>query len=311
MKAFIFVLLAVLALSTQTKAQAPSCSECELVVGVVEGWVETNTSLTDIQNYLDALCSTIFAPYKDSCEAIANEGLEQIVAWLQANETPEEVCTQLTLCTSSKAVKLSQSLECSECDSVVSVIEEWLDNTNNQAEVITTIETVCTYMPGWEATCDSMIETGVPEVVNWIDTNENVTVVCGQLGMCGNVNASRKASQKSAMIKAAKTEDLCSTCTTLVGFAEEWALSNYTATEIENYLEYICQFIPDYQQQCDQIIVAEVPQILASLEQDESPQQVCTQLELCTSSKAKAHHVNVNGPSKHKPAHQTHKANVH
>jgi len=282
MKSIFFLLFAVLAVSVhQSNAQAVSCGECELVVGIIEEWVEANNTLTEMQTYLDALCATIFSGYEQTCDQIANQGLAQVVAWLKADESPQDVCTSLSLCTSSMAEKQLGGLVCDECHAVVNTIEVWLDNTNNQDEVITAIEVICTGFSEWDATCDSMIEAGIPEVVNWIDTNENSTVVCQQLGSCGNDSKIEFAIMK----KVSNVGDYeCDTCTSLVGYVESWVESNYSISQIEQWLEYLCAYIPDYKTQCDQVILSEVPSIVASIEANESPLQVCTQLSLCSSN---------------------------
>jgi len=273
----IFALLAILAICPflKNQAKAQSCGECEIVITFVETWVNNNATEAEISAYLDVACSTIFSAYEQTCDQIVAQGIAEIISYIQQDETPTQICTNMGFCTSAKAdcAKI-QDAECDECEMAVSTIETWLDNTNNQADVVTAVEVVCTYMPSWTSTCDAMIVAGVPSVVNWIDTNENSTVVCGQLELCGTTKIAKPIKNVG---------DECSSCQVLVGFIENWALNNATAEQIESYLDTLCPLIPDYTTQCEQIVNSEIPSILAQLEADENPAAICTQLGACTS----------------------------
>jgi len=207
-----------------------------LVVTFIETYVENGATNTTILAYLEALCAA--TPYGPICDAIVEQGINEIIAWIKNDETPAEVCTQLQLCntTSKLSVLLSkfkfptpqynkpvsvQGAECGSCEEVISVIENWLNIADNQAEVVQTVEVVCTYMPGWETTCDAIVAAGVPDVVNWIDTYENATQVCNQLGLC----ASKK-------IIVHQVNDDCGYCTELISFIETWLANSATTTQI-------------------------------------------------------------------------------
>jgi len=286
----IVLLIAVLAifLSKPGSSEAQSCGDCEIVITFVETWVDANATDQEIASYLDIACSTIFSSEEATCDAIVSQGLGEIIGWLNQNETPEQVCVQLGFCTSTlfkglskvasfKTSAIQQTEECSDCESVIGHIENWMNATSNQGEIITTVEIVCTFMPEWESVCDNIIDAGVPDVIQWIEEEENSTVVCGQLGMCGT--------QQPKKIKQSD----CGGCETIIGFIENWALNNATAQEIETYVDAICPFIPDYSQQCTEVIAQEIPVILQYIEQDESPSVICAEIGLCSSSKGSKH----------------------
>ena len=191
----LFALLAIFSASSTVKAQ--DCGTCELVMNFVEQWVENNATETQILQYLDTICS-LFPSYQTTCDAVASQGITQVIAWINSNETPETICTQIGMCSSKKAthyksfnkiskptltkmngkvqvptldalmkakilpskplkVNAPQGFGCSGCLEVISVIENWLDQSNNQQEVITAVEVVCTYMPGWETTVSKSV----------------------------------------------------------------------------------------------------------------------------------------------------------
>jgi len=280
MNSFLFGLVTILALFSQQIA-AQNCGECVLVVSFVETWVESNATETEIAQYLDVACSTIFSSEEAVCDSIINTGLGEIISYLDQNETPTQVCTSLGFC-SSKAnpIKISkpvhsikQTAECSECEEFVSYIEEWMDNSENEQDIITTVEVICTYFPEWESACDMFVEYGVDDVVDIIEKEENATVVCGQVGACTS----------STPISIKQSE--CTGCEYVIGFVENWVSSNSSVTQIEQYLDAICPYIPDYSTQCTQVIAQEVPFIVQQLEDQETPAAICASLGLCSSSK--------------------------
>jgi len=284
MKSIIFAVLALLALFSSAKAQA-NCDTCTFVIGIVENWVESNATESEIQTYLDTLCSLV-PGYSSVCDGIVNQGLAQIILWIQQNETPTEICQQLGMCSSKKLtvsatvvpIKLNtiptDSVDCTTCEYVMTVVETWLENANNQQDVITAIEVVCTYMPDWESTCDAIVSYGVPTVVNWVEEYENATTVCTQIEEC-----------PSSMVDCDKpiksSDEKCGICGDVITTIENYIAQGSTEQEIENYLEIICALIPQWSTTCDSIVTSELPQIIAYLEANQTPDQVCTEINLC------------------------------
>jgi len=181
-------------------------------------------------------------------------------------------------------IKAPGDVECSGCEEVIGIIENWLSQANDQQEVIAAIEVVCTYMPDWEATCDAMIAAGVPTVVTWIDKNENDTVVCNQLGMCGNTQTK----------KVRHVMDDCGECQEIVSTIESYVASNYSESVIATYLEIVCTLVPQFTQICDQYITQYLPMIIEAIENEETPTQICTTLGVCSSVKQISSVIKVN-----------------
>jgi len=293
----IFVVCLAVSCTFFAPAQAQvNCGLCETVITLVETWVENNATETEIEQYLNTICA-LFPQYQATCDQIADQGLAQVIQWIEQNETPTQICTQLGFCTSNKGTvmpsphksllnqlskilappkKVSDDAECDTCEEVIGYIETWLENSNNQQDVVTAVEVVCTYMPDWETTCDAIIAAGVPEVVNWIATNENSTVVCIQLGLCdGEI--------PQVISEVAIPDDDCDDCTEVLGYIEDWIAANATQQQIVQYLDTLCSLIPNYETLCDTIVETEIPAIIADLEANQPPAVICNELGLCTS----------------------------
>jgi len=245
---------------------------------MLETFADNNSTIEEIIQYVDQICALI-PPFASTCDAIAQEGVEEVVQWILQNESPTQICQQLGLCSSKVVVPVKKvdDAECTECEYVIGTIEEWLDNGSNQQEVITTIETVCTYMPEWATTCDSIIAWGVPTTVSWIEEYENASVVCQQMQSCD--------SQKVNKLPAAPFDD-CSSCEEIVYMVEAYVYLNSSQSEIVTYLDIACQVVPQWTAQCESLIQTELPQIIQYIESNESPTQICTTLGVCSSKTA-------------------------
>jgi len=172
--------------------------------------------------------------------------------------------------------------DCDICQTLVQAIEGWMEQNQTETQIEADLDTVCKYMTIWDSVCETMVNTGVPQIVQWIETNEDPNVVCSQIGICAAKKLNRPVFN---MPKVHKPQDVnCDMCTYAVGAVEDWLESNATEQEIEQNLEQFCALFPD-QQDCDNVVVAEVPQIVKWLDQNETPTQVCDQLGLCNSTR--------------------------
>jgi len=276
MKAVIlfFALVAILA----PTAFAQECAACETIITMVEGWVASNSTEQQIAQYLENICLLV-PGYTAVCDAIVSQGVAQIITWIKQNETPQTICTQLGLCSSTKIVP---DMECSGCEDIIGYVEQWLENTNNQQDVVSAIEVVCTYMPGWESTCDAIIAAGVPDVVNWVETYENKTTVCVQLELC--------TGKKLPLPKS--PEGQCQDCQSIVETIDNWVTMNASEETIASSLATACTLIPQWQGICSSVIKQEVPQIIKWVEASESSDAICTSLGLCAVDDMKSVKIN-------------------
>eukprot|EP01118_Nematostelium_gracile_P017386 TRINITY_DN740_c0_g1_i1.p1 TRINITY_DN740_c0_g1~~TRINITY_DN740_c0_g1_i1.p1 ORF type:complete len:210 (-),score=65.46 TRINITY_DN740_c0_g1_i1:113-673(-) len=86
-----------------------------------------------------------------------------------------------------------------------------------------------------------------------------------------------------ALFAVAQGQANCETCINLVTFAENLVLAN--ATQIVQTLETLCAVVPQFNATCVEIVEADWQQVLLWIEQNESPKQICQQLEICTQAK--------------------------
>jgi len=274
------LLIALLCVSVARAAPTDTtCDTCTYLVGAIESWIESNSTVQEITQLLDTLCDNV-PGWTVVCDAIVSYGIADLIQLIESTENPTTVCTQLGLCSSTRKVG---DTNCFICEQVIGAIEGWIDSSSTISDIETSLDTLCSLVPGFVATCDAIVEAGVPTVVNWIVTYENATVVCTQLQLCG-----------SEKVKVSKPADdpNCDICRTLIFAIEGWMADNKTETTIENDLEkYFCTFAGPFTTVCDSIAVVGVPTLVNWIETNENPTVVCQQLGLCAVSRNNHHQV--------------------
>jgi hypothetical protein len=76
----------------------------------------------------------------------------------------------------------------------------------------------------------------------------------------------------------------CDLCTFLVGTIESYLAANGTAQQLEVYLNKLCFVLPDLLQAQCVMLVAQLPDIIKQLAEQEPPKVVCQQIKMCNSS---------------------------
>jgi len=166
---------------------------CHTLIEAVETQIAQNATEHEIAVFLEQFCK--FAQtFDNTCKAIFDAGVPQVVNWIVTHENSTVVCIQLKLCSATykphkkpvtPRIQARASAECAACQGGVEFVEHWLEENKTVTEIENELEaTVCKFIPNIKAACDAIAEAGVPTVINWIETNENSTVVCQQLKVC-------------------------------------------------------------------------------------------------------------------------------
>jgi hypothetical protein len=72
------------------------CDVCDLSVIAIEDYLDSNHTLTELEQSLDLLCSK--TPLSTTCTNLVNSYLPQIIAYLKQKENPQTICNQLGFC---------------------------------------------------------------------------------------------------------------------------------------------------------------------------------------------------------------------
>ena len=82
--------------TTNITSEGLKCDLCHLGVSYIENYLQNNHTETELENVLDNLCYK--TPDSNLCIALVNNYLPQIIELVEQKETPQEICSQLSLC---------------------------------------------------------------------------------------------------------------------------------------------------------------------------------------------------------------------
>jgi saposin len=302
---FVAILVGVVAAGGK-KASPPlpksDCDICETLVLAIEGWLEENKTVSQIEQDIETICMLVPA-FEQVCDAFVEEGVVEVIKWIENEESPATVCTQLGLCSGHKKQKSCKAKQthplknylkklkdenCLMCETLIQAIESWLEDNMTIAEIQATLDTLCELLPVYKDTCEAIVQQELVQVIQWIENNETPQQVCTQLGLCTNLHFIKphKPTPKPQFLMAKKPGDTnCLICEYLIEAIEQWVENNDTIEQIEQNLETLCALIPGYQKQCDAIIETEIPTIVQWLEKNEDPQTVCQQIGFCNNAR--------------------------
>ena len=83
-------------ITTNITSEGLKCDLCHLGVSYIEKYLQNNNTQTELENVLDNLCYK--TPDSNLCIALVNNYLPQIIQLIEEKETPQEICSQLSIC---------------------------------------------------------------------------------------------------------------------------------------------------------------------------------------------------------------------
>lgn len=89
----------------------------------------------------------------------------------------------------------------------------------------------------------------------------------------------------------------CDLCEYFVGVAEQKLSSNATETEVEHYLDVVCDDVfGSYAKMCETLVAQYYPELVQYLMNKENPTVVCDELGFCTSENSEVINVLYDNP---------------
>jgi hypothetical protein len=264
------------------------CPMCTMFIGMAESYLAMNSTLAYIETILHNFpCKFFFkAAQEAQCEAFVDSYVPQLINWIENNEDPKTFCTQVGLCGNLKRSSLrrpnpNDNSLCPMCTMFVGMVDSYLAMNST----IAYIEYVLHNFPckfffkgAQETQCEAFVDSYVPQLINWIETNEDPKTFCTQVGLCGNFVPKVKRTISP------KDNSLCPMCTMFVGMVDSYLAMNSTIAYIEFVLHnFPCKFFFKGAQetQCEAFVDSYVPQLINWIETNEDPKTFCTQVGLC------------------------------
>ncbi|XP_063968842.1 uncharacterized protein LOC129281952 isoform X2 [Lytechinus pictus] len=257
------------------------CILCEFIVEELDKYVEKNSTEEEIREALKKVCNDLPESIRSECDSFLEEHTEQFVKYL-LEENPKVLCSALYLCSSGKLngmlkkLKVQDTEGCILCEYVMYEVEKLLNGSTTVDEIEKALDDVCDVLPSSEKTeCTEFVNAYTPLIISYITQELSPKSICTMLGECDTAKPKIKK-------PLASTE--CTLCEFAMSELDTILSENATQEEIAAALEKLCDMLPStIRQECDAFVTTYEPEIIKLL-LTMSPDQVCAELGLCTSS---------------------------
>jgi saposin len=153
------------------------CSLCELAISEVERLVATNQSVSYIESELDSFCSHF--SFRNTCVSLVSEYTPYVINLLEQKETPQQVCSQIGLCSTTQFEVYPISNN-SICVYVVSLAEALLETKMIESAIETELYKACSILPIelLRHECDTIVADYFPELIKLLEEKYPPSVIC-------------------------------------------------------------------------------------------------------------------------------------
>uniref|UniRef100_A0A224Z8B0 Saposin n=1 Tax=Rhipicephalus zambeziensis TaxID=60191 RepID=A0A224Z8B0_9ACAR len=258
------------------KATDDVCDICKVVVKFVYDELQDNKTEEEVKKLLDKVCSVLPESLKQTCTDTVNTYYDQLVQLIIQGFTPEEVCAELSLCTSAskkkpvatRPAKVANDEECTYCTTIVQYVYDALQDEKTEEEIKEALDEVCNLFHGdRRQKCVNMVNTYFEIIVSLILQDFTPQQICETIGLC--------PSSTGRNIE-------CTFCQYALHFIQNELVENDTEARVEAVLDKLCSKLPnDLAKECMAFVEEYGPAVMVLLAQEIDPSIVCVAIKVC------------------------------
>ena len=161
----------------------------------------------------------------------------------------------------------TNDLKCTACETVVTLVDHWLDEGKTHEQIKKLVEQLCSYVgPTYASVCTALLDGELESIIKYIESMEP-NKVCQMIRLC------------PAQLKASAVT--CSVCKVVIDAVEQFVEDPRTEQQIINLLDRLCKMFPKYESVCDQLVAYGVMEVVELIKQYGDSEKVCTIIKLC------------------------------
>ncbi len=242
------------------------CPLCKILSKKIMEMLKEEIPVEEIIKELEHICDLY---PNDKCKKFLETYLPIIEKYI---ETPEVICEKIGVCMVAESVG-----KCDVCQYFFTIVEDFLGSETTEEKIVEAIEKVCKLLP-FEETCDVLIETYLPEIIELIISKEPPSKICEQLKLCAKLSVKSENGSENG-------SEICPLCKLIVKEIEARLLKGETEEKILEEVEQICSVFPKLlQKKCINFVDENVHKIIEIIK-NEGPNFVCGKLRFCKPSK--------------------------
>jgi saposin len=176
----------------------------------------------------------------------------------------------------------AQGQACNFCQMVVTVAENFIQTNATESAILAELDSICANIPIFSAQCTSYVNQYGPEAIAWVLKKQNPATFCTEVGACSSAKKHHKARQTTKIAKRDEEQSTgCTLCQFIILQVESYLAQNQTEQQIVSQLDAVCQSLGPLSSECVSLVASYVPQMIAWIEQKESPSAFCGQIGVC------------------------------
>jgi len=169
-----------------------------------------------------------------------------------------------------------QNTECDICKWMVQQVEVQLAANHTEQQIINTLQKQCSVfvISPVVKECQTMVQKYVPQIIQQLEQKQNPNVICKNLNLCKNT------------VELGNTR--CDICKWIVEQVERELKTNNSEQQIINNVSKQCSIfiLHSAVTECQTLVKQFVPKIIIALENKETPDVICKDLNLCKKNRA-------------------------
>merc|ERR1712093_685953 len=148
-----------------------------------------NATDAEIEAALEKVCSVLPDSLQDECKDLIEQYFPEIIQLITSGMSPQEICSEIGLCSNATAVAAPESgVECEICDFVMKEALAELSSNATDAEIEAVLGKVCGVLPNAiQGECNALIKQYLPEIIQLITSGLTPDEICSKLGLCKSV----------------------------------------------------------------------------------------------------------------------------
>ena len=143
---------------------------------------------SEIKEYVEGLCTKYFTePYGSICSSFVEQYTTDILELLEQGITELDICKRFGYCSTQRisAPVSDNGFTCTICTAIVAEVEKVMVSTKVKSEVISLVEKLCNeFAAPFSTICDSIVETYVPKIMEWLEEGLDSLQICQKLKLC-------------------------------------------------------------------------------------------------------------------------------
>nr|XP_003705001.1 PREDICTED: prosaposin [Megachile rotundata]XP_012144582.1 PREDICTED: prosaposin [Megachile rotundata]XP_012144583.1 PREDICTED: prosaposin [Megachile rotundata] len=205
------------------------CVVCEFAMHYVDKALGNEKEKSKVEKAVHTVCNHLPKTISRECNQFVVKYGDAVIDIITKDVSPKQVCTMMGLCSVFEKRVKAYVTECAVCKSIISVIDELMDDSKYDNNIEQAVSKACKYVPAnKQHKCVSLMDIYERSIVNLLTRNETMHTVCNKIALCAPNDFTAAVSLETSRIKRSYEKNRIKHCTWGPVY---WCSTNETARE--------------------------------------------------------------------------------